>query len=266
MHHDCGEVVDCTGCGLRYTRSRKLSSFPDVRRETPTPLPDLLLQKEADQTKDFAAVLDAVTRLGAGGRLLDIGSISGHFLSLARSRGFDVTGVEPDPWAAAYARKTFDLDIREDFVMDAGLPPASFGAIVMLHVMEHFTQPKETLAEIRRLLAPDGVLAVEVPIIDAAATRLMGRHHRHYVFDHTLFLTRTTCRRFLEEAGFRIVRHERTGRSLRLGRLARTAARNSPRLGEAVDRTLKVARLDQVQLTLNLRDILRVYAVREERS
>ncbi len=261
-HPDCGVVVDCRGCGLRYTRSRKLSSMTTIRRETPIPLPEMMVQKEADQTHDFQAILRQLTKLGAHGPLLDIGSITGHFLDRARSAGFDVIGVEPDPWAADYARRQFNLDIREQFLDEAGFQTASFGVVVMLHVMEHLPNPKETLAEVHRILADDGILMVEIPIIDAAATKTMGPRHRHYVFDHTLFMTRSTCARFLEDAGFEIVHQHAAGRTLRLGRLARGLALRASRPGNVAARALDALRLDQVRLTINLRDILRVYAVK----
>ncbi|MCZ7527872.1 MAG: class I SAM-dependent methyltransferase [Acidimicrobiia bacterium] len=263
-HPECGEVVDCRGCGLRYTRSRRLSSWAAIRRETPGPLLDVFIEKEADQVRDFRAILGRLHELGARGPLLDVGSMTGHFLSEARSAGFDTVGIEPDPWAAGYARREFGLDIREELLTEAAFEPGSFGVVSMLHVMEHLTDPKETLAVIHRTLADDGILAVEIPIIDATATRIMGRRHRHYVFDHTLFMTRTTCARFLEEAGFRIVRREATGRTLRLGRLARGMAVRSPQLGGAVSRAVETLRLDRVHLTVNLRDILRVYAVKRQ--
>lgn len=259
---DCGVVVTCRECGLRYTRSRRATSWAAIRRETPIALPEVFLDKQADQAPDFDAILRRLAEMGARGPLLDIGSITGHFLERARSAGFEVVGIEPDPWAADYARREFGLDVREEVLATGMFEPASLGAVVMLHVMEHLTNPKETLSEIHRVLRDDGILAVEIPIIDAAATKLMGRRHRHYVFDHTLFMTRSTCARFLEEAGFEILRQEPSGRTFRLGRLARGSAVRSPRVGGALVRTLEALRLDQVRLSVNLRDNLRVFAVK----
>jgi 2-polyprenyl-3-methyl-5-hydroxy-6-metoxy-1,4-benzoquinol methylase len=260
-HPDCGRVVDCEGCGLRYTSERELSSWPAIRQEAPIPLSDFFLDKEADQVRDFRAILRRLTELGAAGPLLDIGAITGHFLAEARTVGFETVGIEPDPWAAQYARDHFGLDVREELLPDSHFAAGSFGVVSMLHVMEHLLSPSETLAQVHDVLRDDGILAIEIPIIDAVATRIMGRRHRHYVFDHTLFLTRTTARRFLEEADFRIVREETTGRTLRLGRVARGMTLGpSPRLGSVVAESVRRLHLDQVHLTVNLRDIIRIYA------
>ena len=125
----------------------------------------------------------------------------------------------------------------------------------MLHVMEHLPNPKETLAEVHRILAPDGMLMVEIPIIDAAATKAMGPRHRHYVFDHTLFMTRSTCAALPRGAGLiSLPACDRPDPSSRTAReRARTAA---SRPGHVAARALDTLRLDQVRLTINLRDIL----------
>ncbi|MEZ5143118.1 MAG: methyltransferase domain-containing protein [Acidimicrobiales bacterium] len=211
-HPDCGRVVECGSCGLRYTRSRRLSSWPDIRREQPIPLQDVFLAKQTDQIRDFRAILRTLGELGATGPLLDIGALTGHFLAEARTAGFDTVGIEPDPWAARYARDEFGLDVREELLPDAELAPGSFGVVSMLHVMEHLLQPFETLAAVHEVLRRRDLRGRD-PHRRRPRDPARGPARRHYVFDHTLFLTRDTARRFLEEAGFRIVHQQATGRT-----------------------------------------------------
>ncbi|HLI45117.1 MAG TPA: methyltransferase domain-containing protein [Acidimicrobiales bacterium] len=260
-HPECGKIVDCTGCGLRYTKSRARHSWAELRHAEPAPLPEVILQKEVDQTADYDAIVRALGELGAAGRLLELGCMTGHFLERAKEAGFAVTGLDPDVWATRYAVEHFGVDARPQFLDQAGFAEDSFDVVAMFHTMEHLTQPVETLREIHRVLRPGGLLAVEIPIIDAAAVRLLGPYHRHYVYDHTLFMTRRTAKELLASGGFQVVRTDVTGRHIRLGRLADVLGRVVPLAERPFRRGLQALRLEARRVHLNARDVVRLYAV-----
>jgi SAM-dependent methyltransferase len=260
-HPECGRIVDCAGCGLRYTRSRARRSWAELRQAEPAPLPGVILQKEVDQREDYDAIVQVLSELGAAGRLLELGCMTGHFLDRANRAGFVVTGLDPDVWATRYAVEHFGVDARPQFLDEAGFAEDSFDVVAMFHTMEHLTHPLETLREIHRVLRPGGLLAVEIPIIDAAIVRLLGPYHRHYVYDHTLFMTRRTAREVLALGGFEVVRTDLTGRHIRLGRLADVLGRVVPVAERPLRHALQALRLDQTTVHLNVRDVARLYAV-----
>ena len=72
--------------------------------------------------------------------------------------GWDVQGIEPDPGAAPVAAARGIPVVTEPFE-DAELDPASFDAVTMNHVIEHFHDLLEALRIVRRLLRPGGVLS-----------------------------------------------------------------------------------------------------------
>src|SRR6516225_1613735 len=59
-HKEIGNVVRCTQCKLKFTRSRWTASMPELRQEHPEPLSDMYLQKQESQIDDF---LDILTRI-----------------------------------------------------------------------------------------------------------------------------------------------------------------------------------------------------------
>jgi len=86
------------------------------------------------------------------GRLLEIGSGSGHLRELAS----DIVSIDilPSPWV--------------DFAADAHRLPfadSSFSGIVMIDVLHHLERPPEFFAEARRVLRPGGRLAMIEPAI-----------------------------------------------------------------------------------------------------
>jgi len=96
------------------------------------------------------------------GRLLDIGSGTGHFAALMKNNGWEVTGIEPNNKARTYAVKRFGLSILQPKGI-SDLPENSFDCITLWHVLEHFHEPFKHAAEIKRLLKPGGTCIVALP-------------------------------------------------------------------------------------------------------
>jgi hypothetical protein len=87
---------------------------------------------------------------------------------------------------------------------EAAYPEGSFDLVVLCHVLEHLSDPKATLEEIRRLLKPGGRLAVSVPNFSSWQARLMGPAWFHLDLPRHLFhFPAHGLRRLLEQAGFR---------------------------------------------------------------
>jgi SAM-dependent methyltransferase len=105
----------------------------------------------------------------AGRRLLDYGCGDGTFLATVRDLFPEAVGAEVDPALAADAAARFADEPGVSFVHTSALaaePDGSFGAAVCMEVLEHCTPETvdAVLADLRRLLAPDGVLVVSVPV------------------------------------------------------------------------------------------------------
>ncbi|MFN5372325.1 MAG: class I SAM-dependent methyltransferase [Bacteroidia bacterium] len=95
-------------------------------------------------------------------KLLDIGCGTGAFLNHAKSKGLDVLGVEPDDGARAFAIEKYGLSVYDESMLN-NLEPSSFGAITLWHVLEHVPNLDERLAQLKRLLHPNGRIFVAVP-------------------------------------------------------------------------------------------------------
>jgi SAM-dependent methyltransferase len=260
-HNESGNVVRCTQCQLKFTRSRWTASWPELRQQHPEPLPDMILQKQDSQIDDFLDILDRIKRYQASGKLLELGCLTGHFLALARKAGYEGVGIEPDPWAAEYARREFGLSVHEALAPNLLFDDRTFDVIAMFHVMEHLTRPMETLLQLHRILKDEGLLAMEIPIVDTLYPMIVGRRHRHYIFDHTLFLSRKTAAEFLHKAGFKILRTELTGRRIRLERIAWTFAerKHTRSFGRFLERAFKALHIQKRTVHVNARDNYRIY-------
>jgi O-antigen chain-terminating methyltransferase len=98
--------------------------------------------------------------------VLDLGSGRGELLLMLREAGIESTGVEGDKALAEAARRR-GLKIIEGEVLEVlrEQDPESYGAVTAIHLFEHLAPAHlaAVLAEIRRVLQPNGLLLAECP-------------------------------------------------------------------------------------------------------
>lgn len=158
-------------------------------------------QHEYD-TKKFEQALDDLDAAGiSGGRLLDFGCSAGAFLEIARSRGYEVTGVEPGERARDVAVNSRGLDVVP--TLDDLHPGRSFDVITSWEVLEHTKRPGQYLGALRARCAPGGRLIV---LVGGNAASLANRIMRHasaaFDFARNWYFTPSSFRQLLERSGW----------------------------------------------------------------
>jgi SAM-dependent methyltransferase len=137
--------------------------------------------------------------------ILDVGCATGVFLA-AGSAHWRKTGIELSAEAVRYAQERFGLRVYQGTLETVALPDHSFDVVTLWDVLEHVHQPVQTLAHVRRLLRPDGILVLRMPNLDSWDARLFGPGWagldapRHLMVPDT-----TTTQRLLEQSGFTLV-------------------------------------------------------------
>lgn len=140
---------------------------------------------------------------GQAPRLLDIGCGWGDFLHFARARGWRITGFEFSATVAQVAQQKYGLGVRVGSLEEMELPERSFDLITLWHVLEHFREPRAALERVEKLLAPGGVLALEVPNLN-----FLARKSWRYPMSRTLHLyhfSPATLAALVERAGLRVL-------------------------------------------------------------
>jgi len=136
------------------------------------------------------------------GPVLDVGCNRGEVMLVLRARGLEVTGLEPNPVAAAAAR-AHGLDVIEQPIERAELPAGRFASILLSQVLEHVHDPHAVLRTLRPALQDDGRLYIVVPNVDSVWRRVFGPDwvHWHVPF-HLWHHTRRSLELLLEQTGF----------------------------------------------------------------
>lgn len=193
----------CRRCGLVYQSPRmdasELEQFYEreyriQRQKTEDPIEKDLQMQDARARAVLGMVQGHSPKII---RHLDVGSSSGAILQRFHEQyGCASVGVEP---GEAYRRFSKSQGLKVYPSLDAltETNEAPFDLISMLHVIEHFVDPVQTLRSLRKsMMQPGGYLLLEVPnLID----------HECLELSHLYAFTQSTLRETVRQAGFRII-------------------------------------------------------------
>ncbi len=106
--------------------------------------------------------------------VLDLGCSVGYVLEAARRVGLRGVGLDTSPFAVQACRER-GYEAQEGTLEALPFADGSFDVVTAKHVLEHTERPLPSLAEIRRVLRPGGVLLVIVPDADHWKRHLLLR-------------------------------------------------------------------------------------------
>jgi SAM-dependent methyltransferase len=205
-HHVKPPVVECLECGLCYVPPSHYAQKQIVRLYQCTE-DTTYLEYRGARRRTFRQVYRKIApHLPEPGRLLEIGSYCGFFLEIARQHGWASTGIEPSEWAAAYARRELNLDVRAGTLdsLAGGLDDA-YDVIVAWDVFEHLEDPVAELRKVWARLRSGGRFCFSTLDIDNWFPRLLGRRWPWLMEMHLFYYSRCTMTRILETVGFEVV-------------------------------------------------------------
>jgi SAM-dependent methyltransferase len=96
------------------------------------------------------------------GRLLDIGCDLGDLFQWFAGEEWERYGFEVSPSAAEFASATHQAKVYPGTIHAYSYPGQSFDLVTILDTLYYVDNPGKDLQEIRRLLKPDGILAIEI--------------------------------------------------------------------------------------------------------
>jgi 2-polyprenyl-3-methyl-5-hydroxy-6-metoxy-1,4-benzoquinol methylase len=113
-------------------------------------------------------LIDRLVRPAAGQSILDVGCGSGVCSGHMGASGAEVTGVDGNAEAIAFARRTYGRDnvhFSTGHVDDLRFAPQSFDKAICFEVIEHLYHPQvaDLLREVRRVLKRGGELLITTP-------------------------------------------------------------------------------------------------------
>ena len=206
---DLFRIVNCDNCGLKYLNPRPSKS--GLAHYYPK-------EYEPYATKGTGSFnwhgrrmrhlqLNFVERFRpARGNLLDVGSATGNFLTVARDRGWSVHGIEISEEAASIAKVNYNLETLVGAVEDVLQDNEIYDVITMWDVLEHLRDPMGVLSKCHQALKPGGFIIMSIPNLDSYDRYLFGASWVGWEIPrHFYFFDEHTLARLLSEIGLAVI-------------------------------------------------------------
>jgi 2-polyprenyl-3-methyl-5-hydroxy-6-metoxy-1,4-benzoquinol methylase len=181
-------VICCRGCGLAYVdplpSADELSAYYADRYRL-----EYKQASEPSLTHVHRAGRVALERFRTvallaqpPARVLDCGAGGGEFSYLLSSRGYRLTGIEPNSGYRQFAQREYGVDLRAGTLADNDFAPGEFDLITIFHVLEHVRDPRGGLDRLSGWLRPGGHLYVEVPNALTEISSPSNLYHRAHLY------------------------------------------------------------------------------------
>jgi SAM-dependent methyltransferase len=209
-------VVGCPKCGLLRTSPRLAARhLPDFYEAEYHGLHFGVDRPDAKTTlfrRGQGRIIYEISRPWLPERLLrvaEIGAASGAVLrELELAAEQDAQGA--DVWGCEYssefseAARSLGTDVRHGGLEQLADGPGEPDLVIMSHVLEHFADPSEELAQLRQLTTPQALLYVEVPGILSIHRKPEYAFHftRYLTLAHLYHFTLDTLTDVMSRAGF----------------------------------------------------------------
>ncbi len=165
------EIWECKLCTCRFTQkapdkneigkyyqSENYISHSDTKKGFINSLYHFVRSQTLSSKKNL---IKKFTKLSAG-NILDVGAGTAAFLHVMENSGWKVTGLEPDENARANANNLYGIRLQtSDQLFE--LPPETYDAITLWHVLEHVHDLHSYLTQLKKLLKPNGCLFIALP-------------------------------------------------------------------------------------------------------
>ena len=142
------------------------------------------------------------------GKMLDVGSGIGSFVSEMKQKGWEATGLEPDADARKVAKNLYDITLG-DTTQLYQLPAEHFDAITLWHVLEHVHDLSKYIQQLKTVLKEKGKLFIAVPNYTAADATIYREYWAAYdVPRHLYHFSPRSMQTLMEKNGLKVLHYK----------------------------------------------------------
>lgn len=217
------QLVRCNLCDLIFVNPRIKSSV--ILSSYATAI-DTNHQYQSDyRIKSFKRALKGTEKYMNNSNLdfkrsnvLDIGCAGGAFLKAAEQLDYTALGLEPSKNLTLWAKENLNVRvIATTLEKYSKNKTKKFSIVTFWDVLEHIHNPSKTLRYAKKILKDEGILIINVPMVDSFPAKLLRGAWPFYLNVHLFYFTRKTIIKLLEKNGFEVIHVKNYWQCLSLG-------------------------------------------------
>ncbi|MFA6088453.1 MAG: class I SAM-dependent methyltransferase [Candidatus Woesearchaeota archaeon] len=242
------QVVKCNKCGFIYVNPRIRSDM--IFNAYSEGEDQNFVSQAKGRELTFAKCLKLIEKYTKGrrGKILDVGTAGGSFLHVAKKKGWDVYGLEPNKWMGKWCKENYGIDISSKSLFEQKYPSNNFDVVTLWDVLEHMPDPDASLKECNRILKDKGLLVVNYPDIGSWLSQLMKRKWIFLLSVHLFYFNRRTIKKILRKNGYEVITIKPHFQKLGLGYLVFRTKAYSKLLHNVGNLILKLPGLKNIQI------------------
>ncbi|MBN1692224.1 MAG: class I SAM-dependent methyltransferase [Dehalococcoidales bacterium] len=142
--------------------------------------------------------------------VMDVGCGTGELIAYLKTKGFDVTGIEPSLMATNIANPEitiYNMTLAEYLKKETF---EKFGIVLLMNILEHTPYPEAILLDTQKLLLPNGVICISVPndfnILQLQAQKEIKKPQWWVAPpDHVNYFNFESLYAFMEKLGYEVI-------------------------------------------------------------
>jgi len=191
-------------------KTNTISQPPDTVRECYDSIAPAYAERYSEEMKrkpmDVETVERFVELLPASARVIDLGCGPGEITGYLHNRGIEACGIDLSAQMINEARKLYPgVEFKTGDMLELDIDGASIGGVIAFYSIVNFSfdQARQALAEMARILKPDGILLFTYHLGDKTI-RVDDFLNSPVAIDFTLFQT-SDIKEILAESGLELL-------------------------------------------------------------
>lgn len=198
----------CDHCGLVMINPRP--SYDNVIETYDEDYSTFYIKKADKKIQRAKRWARSVQKYGVkSGRWLDVGCSAGFIVKAVEELGFEAYGVDVEKYGVEFAKSNLGLkNVAHGMLEEQKYPDGYFDVISAYDVIEHVPDLNSFIAELKRILSPNGVIDIRTP--DAghwAVPRKMENWNAIIPSEHLYYFDKRTLPLVFAKHDLKLVRH-----------------------------------------------------------
>lgn len=128
--------------------------------------------------------------------VLDIGCSTGYLLSLFKTNGYKVMGIDPSSKCKEIALQEYGINVRTGTLDTIQIQNEKYDIIILSHVLEHIVDLSYFILKLKSILSPKGIIYIEVPDVQN-----INLPFGYFSFEHVNYFSKSSLKNLMAKNG-----------------------------------------------------------------